>query len=60
MDSLIIVYIHTLCGLINKNFCDTYFANQGQKKLCFAMIIFANYGDLKKIARLNFAMDRIQ
>ena len=35
-------------------------ANEGQEKLYFAIFFFVNYGDLKKVARLNFAMDRIK
>ena len=36
------------------------FANQRQERLYFAIFIFANYGDLKKVPRLNFAMDGIK
>ena len=36
------------------------FANQRQEKLYFAILIFANYGDLKKVGRLDFAMDGIK
>ena len=45
----------TLCGLINMGyiFAILIFANQRQEKLYFAC-------DLKKVARLNFAMDGIK
>ena len=52
----------TFCGWINTGeiFTMLIFANQRQEKLYFAILIFANYGDLKKVGRLDFAMDGIK
>ena len=52
----------TLCGLNNTGqiFTILIFAKQKQEELCFAIFIFANYGDLKKVARLSFSMDGIK